>query len=159
MGKIRVLMLCMGNICRSPMAEGVFRDMVEKAGLSDRIEVDSAGTSSGHVGEQAHSGTLRVLSKAGIPYYGRARQIQREDLDTFDYVLAMDRENLSYVRRASGGAHAEITLFLSYAKAAGKVNIDEVPDPYYDNTHDQTYKLVTVGCAALLDYIRQTHRL
>ncbi|MBL8131682.1 MAG: low molecular weight phosphotyrosine protein phosphatase [Anaerolineae bacterium] len=147
-------MVCMGNICRSPMAEGVFRQMVQDASLSGKIEVDSAGTSAYHVGEKAHAGTLRVLSRLGIAYEGRSRQIERDDLDRFDYVLAMDRENLSYIRRASAGSTAEIGLFLSYARAAGLVGIDEVPDPYYDNTHDQVYELVRRGCQALLDYIR-----
>lgn len=141
------------------MAEGLLRDLVARAGLSDRIEVDSAGTSSHHVGEPAHEGTLQALSRAGIAYQGSARQIQRDDLDAFDYVLAMDRSNLNYVRRASGGATAEITLFLSYAKFSGKTTLDEVPDPYYDNTHAQVYELVKVGAEAFLEYLRATHRL
>lgn len=159
MPKIKVLMVCMGNICRSPMAEAVFRDLVEKKGLGDQFEVDSAGTSSYHVSEPAHKGTLNVLSRQGIPYNGRARQIERSDLDTFDYVMAMDRENLTYIRRASGGSSAQIGLFLGYAKAAGKVNIDEMPDPYYDNNFDKTYDLVRRGSEALLDYIRAERKI
>ncbi|MDZ4767564.1 MAG: low molecular weight protein-tyrosine-phosphatase [Chloroflexota bacterium] len=155
----RILFVCMGNICRSPMAEAILRDQVARAGLSDHIEVDSAGTSRHHVSEPAHPGTLQALSRAGIAYSGRARQIERADLDSFDYVLAMDRENLSYVRRASGGSLAEINLFLSYAKFAGKITIDEVPDPYYDNTHDRNFALITVGSQAFLDYVRAEHKL
>lgn len=154
MRPIRVLMVCMGNICRSPMAEAVFRKMVSDAGLSDRIEVDSAGTDVWYGGDPAHTGTLRVLERIGIPYDGRSRQLQREDLDRYDYVLAMDRDNLRYIRRASGGSTAEIALFLSYARAGGKVSYEEVPDPYYDNSFDLTHELVTKGSEALLAHIR-----
>jgi protein-tyrosine phosphatase len=156
---IRVLMVCAGNICRSPMAEGVFRKMVEDAGLSDKIEVDSAGTGAWHVGEPAHRGTLDVLRRSGIIYEGRSRQITRDDLDDFDYVLAMDRENLSYILRAARGASAEIRLFLSYANEAERVKQTEVPDPYYDNTFDRVYDLIYEGSAALLAHIRQRHDL
>lgn len=157
--QIRVLMVCAGNICRSPMAEGIFRKMVEDAKLSDRITVDSAGTGAWHVGEHAHSGTIEVLKRNGIAYEGRSRQITRDDLDDFDYVLAMDRENLSYILRAARGATAEIRLFLSYANEAERVKQTEVPDPYYDNTFDRVYNLVYQGSAALLEQIRQTYDL
>jgi protein-tyrosine phosphatase len=139
------------------MAEAVFQDMVNKAGLSDKIEVDSAGTGHWHVGQPAHVGTLSVLKANGIPYKGRARQLERQDLDDFDYVLVMDRENLTTVRQYTRGTHAEVNLFLSYAQAAGLVDTDVVPDPYYDNSFDRTYRLVTVGSKALLDYIRKEH--
>lgn len=154
---IHVLFVCMGNICRSPMAEAVFQDMVNKAGLTDKIESDSAGTGGWHVGEPAHSDTLNILRRNGIPYNGRSRQIERRDLDKFDYVLMMDRDNLAFVQRSGSGGTADIGLFLQYAKEAGLVNSDEVPDPYYDGTFDRVYSLVTRGSKALLDHIRQTH--
>jgi protein-tyrosine phosphatase len=156
---IKVLMVCAGNICRSPMAEGVFRKMVADAGLSDKIMVDSAGTGAWHVGEPAHRGTLDVLKRSGILYEGRSRQITRDDLDDFDYVLAMDRENLSYILRAARGASAEIRLFLSYANEAGRIEQTEVSDPYYDESFDQVYDLICEGSAALLAHIRRAHNL
>ena len=152
---VKVLFVCMGNICRSPMAEAVFRHMVKEAGLSDVISVDSAGTSRWEVGSPAHPGTMKVLRQHNIAHEGHARQIQRSDLDDFDYILAMDRENLSFILRYSVGARAEIRLFLSYAQEAGLIAEDEVPDPYYDDNFERTYDLVTVGCRALLDAIRQ----
>jgi protein-tyrosine phosphatase len=156
---IRVLFVCMGNICRSPMAEAVFQEMVKQAGLSDKIQVDSAGTGDWHTGESAHEGTLAVLRRNGIPYNGRARQVTRADLDEFDYVLAMDRQNFSALQRSGTGARGEIRMFLSYANDAGTLAETDVPDPYYNGGFDRVYNLVTQGSAALLAHIRRQHTL
>lgn len=158
------------------MAEAVFSQMVREAGLADQIMVDSAGTGSWHEGEPAHSGTLKMLQKQGIPYAGRARQITPTDLETFDYILAMDRDNLANVMRLINHGErasehklarfygteqrgAEVALFLSYAHRAGLAARTEVPDPYFDGRFEETYALVHQGCAALLDHIREHHGL
>jgi len=156
---IKVLFVCMGNICRSPMAEAIFQDKVNKAGLDSKISVDSAGTSSWEVGSPAHPGTLEVLRQHNIAYDGRARQIRRQDLDDYDYVLALDRDNLSFILRYSSGARAKITLFLYYAEQAGLVDTDEVPDPYYDGAFDDAYQLIERGCQALLDHVRKAEKV
>lgn len=157
---IKVLFVCAGNICRSPMAEGVFQEMVRQAGLADQIMVDSAGTGSWHVGEPAHPRTQAILKDHLIPYDGRARQFKQEDIGTFDYVLAMDEENLSdMLSKARGLPDAHIRLFLSYANAAGLTSVTEVPDPYYSGVYDQVYALVKAGGEALLNHIRRTHQL
>lgn len=156
---IRVLFVCQGNICRSPMAEAVMRDRVEKAGLSDRISVDSAGIGSWHVGESAHRGTLAILRENHIPHNGRSRQILDSDLSTFDYVLPVDRMTYEDLRPYQSGATAEVSLFLKWAAEAQQVDMDEVPDPYYDGSFERSYRLVTAGCEALLDHIRAEHNL
>ncbi|MEP7292825.1 MAG: low molecular weight phosphotyrosine protein phosphatase, partial [Chloroflexota bacterium] len=133
---------------------------VGKAGLSDKIAVDSAGTSSGNVGSPAHPGTLGILNKYGIKdYHGRSRQITHNDLSEYDYVLAMDRDNLAFILRYALGAKADVRLFLSYAQDAGLVEIEEVPDPYYDGNYQQTYDLVERGSRALLDHIRHAQKI
>jgi len=157
---INVLFVCLGNICRSPMADAVFQDKVAKAGLSDKISVDSAGTGGWHEGETAHRGTLNVLKKHGIAYNGRARQFKQGDLSTFDYILAMDLSNLNNIERMAGrNSDAHISLFLHYAEQAGSVDVDEVPDPYYTGQFDYVYDLVEKGADALLKHIRETHNL
>jgi protein-tyrosine phosphatase len=157
---IKVLMVCLGNICRSPMAEAVFMHMVKEAGLENEIMVDSAGTGSWHVGETAHEGTLKVLKKNSVPYDGRARSFVVRDLSDFDYILAMDTENFGNIKRVAGGqSDGEVALFLSYANAAGTTTVKEVPDPYYDGRFDYVYGLVEKGSRALLDHIRQKHNL
>lgn len=157
---IKVLFVCLGNICRSPMADAVFAQMVKEAGLSDQIMVDSAGTGSWHVGETAHRGTLNILRKNNIPYNGRARQLTRRDLSDFDYVLTMDRSNYENVNKyVSDEPESEVRMFLSYANEAGTVQEDEVPDPYYDGRFADVFDLVERGSKALLDHIRAAHQL
>lgn len=155
---IKVLFVCLGNICRSPMAEGVFQHMVEEAGLADKISSDSAGLGDWHAGESAHRGTRKVLQENGIDYAGRARQIRQSDLETFDYVLMMDASNMDGVQRmANGSTKGEIAMFLQYAVDAGTVDVGEVPDPYYNGRFDYVYDLVERGSKALLKHIRQQH--
>jgi protein-tyrosine phosphatase len=155
------------------MAEAIFQDSVNKAGLSDQIKVDSAGTGAWHEGEPAHSGTLKILQREKITYNGRARQLMPADLSTFDYILAMDRENLTHIMRhanqISQAAKAgiflrdakrpEIALFLSYANRAGTTTVQEVPDPYYNDKFDKVYDLVKIGSVALLKHIRAKHQV
>jgi protein-tyrosine phosphatase len=155
---IRVLLVCTGNICRSPMAEGVFRDMVEKAGLSDKIHIESAGTGPWHVGERAHHGTRRILEQKGIQYDERAQQMSRADLSRYDYILGMDESHMRNIRRL-GDTDAETRRFLSYANDAKLTTETEIPDPYYSGKFDLVYELVEVGSRALLDHIRKQHNL
>ena len=127
--KTSVLFVCMGNICRSPTAEGVFRHHVEEAGLSDRIEIDSAGTHAYHVGEPPDRRSVAAAERRGISLSGiRARRVAEADFDRFDYIIAMDEDNLLQLQDAAPeGGHAKLSLFLEFAGRAET----EVPDPYY----------------------------
>ena len=158
---IRVLFVCLGNICRSPMAEGVFAHQVAQAGLSDQFEIDSAGTSDWHEGETAHKKTLGVLQSRSIPYDGRSRPLRVTDAAKFDLVVAMDTENLSDIRRlfANTDPKPEIRLFLQDAYDAGIVKKLEVPDPYYTDRYLEVYALVEEGSKALLARLRREHNL
>lgn len=128
--KKRILMICMGNICRSPTAEGVLRHLVEQHGLSSLIEVESAGTHGYHVGESPDRRAQQAALKRGYDLSAlRARKVTREDFEKFDLVLAMDRENLANLLEiCPPSERLKVRLFLSYAEDA---DVDEVPDPYY----------------------------
>jgi protein-tyrosine phosphatase len=127
--KIGVLFVCMGNICRSPTAEGVFRHFVNEAGLSDRIHVDSAGTHAYHVGEPPDRRATAVAQGRGISLANiKARRVCDADFEVFDYIIAMDEDNQArLLQQAPDEYQGKVSLFLSYAS----VNETEVPDPYY----------------------------
>ena len=129
----QILLVCMGNICRSPIAEGVVRSMAERAGLAARLEVDSAGTHGYHEGELPDQRARKVAASRGYDLSRlRARRVKDQDFSRFDRILAMDRQNLAILQRSCPAEHlSKLGLFLGYADA---LTIDEVPDPYYGGT-------------------------
>ena len=151
--KQAILFVCLGNICRSPMAEAVMRDMIRREGLADRVTVDSAGTGDWHVGHPPHEGTRRLLDKRGIGYAGqRARRLTAQDGEQFDLIVAMDRSNERDIRAMLGPARrAKIVRLMSLLPDRGH---DDVPDPYYTGNFEEVFELVRAGCERLLESVR-----
>ena len=150
---VHVLFVCLGNICRSPMAEAIFRDLVKKNNLSERIDIKSAGTGYWHAGERAHRGTREVLSRHGIDPVGLiAKQVTQADLDRADYIVAMDDENVAVLRSFTVD-RTKLSRLLDYAD---NLNARDVPDPYYDGRFELVYELVRIGSEGLLKHIRKT---
>jgi protein-tyrosine phosphatase len=151
----RVLFVCLGNICRSPLAEGVFKHLVDEAELTGKFEIDSAGTGSWHVGERPDARAAMVAREHGIELDSRARQVTEQDLRDFDYVIAMDRENLRNLERmaSASGGDAEISLLRAYDPDPDG---DEVPDPYYGGVSgfENVYDIVARSCDGLLNRLR-----
>ena len=126
--KIKVLFVCLGNICRSPMAEALFSHYVQLARLGDRFFIDSAGTAAHHVGDLADQRMRIVAESKGVSLSSIARQIEKSDLDTFDYILAMDKTNYSDIDSLRSGLKANVYLMRDFDL---EKSIEDVPDPYY----------------------------
>lgn len=160
--RIGVLFVCLGNICRSPLAEGVFRQQVEREGLAERFDIDSAGTSSYHTGDPPDERTVAVAAERGVRLDHAARQIQPADLERFDYVIVMDGSNLDRVQRLieqSRPSSAEVRLLRSFE--AGSERDLDVPDPYFGGAQgfEDVQDMVERSCRGLLEHIRQAHDL
>lgn len=144
---VRVLFVCLGNICRSPLAEGAFRKLIRGRGLEARFEVDSAGTGAWHLGEPMDPRARQVLEREGAYFPHVARQMTREDALHYHHILVMDRENLAEVQRRFPEARGKVRLLLDYLGGG------EVPDPYYGDLEDcqEVYWMVEAAATAFLD--------
>ena len=150
---VSVLFVCLGNICRSPTAEAVFRGRVQAAGLQDHIRIDSAGTGDWHIGKAPDTRMQRAAARRGYDLAPlRARQVSAADLNAFDYVLAMDHANLRDLR-ALGQGSARLELFMTFHPQAP---VQEVPDPYYggEDGFEEVLDLVEATSDGLLDALR-----
>jgi len=148
-----VLFVCLGNICRSPLAEGVFLHLVAEAGSADDVVVDSAGTGAWHVGERPDPRSLEVAERHGIELPGHARRVTEEDFHRFARIVAMDRSNLSDLESLRpADSDTVLELLRDHDPDPGD---GEVPDPYYggDDGFDRVYRMVRRSCEVLLDEV------
>ncbi len=149
---IKVLFICHGNICRSPMAEFVFRDMVKKQGLSEYFQAASAATSSEELGNPVHYGTRNKLREYGISTDGKyAVKLQQQDADRYDYLIGMDSRNMVNMKRILGNAgEGKMYRLLDFTERPG-----DIADPWYTGDFDLTYEDVVRGCQAFLEFLME----
>ena len=147
----RILFICHGNICRSPMAEFVMKDLVKKAGLEGQFHIESAATSTGEIGNPVYPPVKRKLAEHGIDCTGKtARQLKNSDYDQYDLLIGMDRANLRNMHRICGGDFAgKLRLLMDYTDHPG-----DVADPWYTGDFETTWQDVLTGCQGLLKYLR-----
>ena len=151
---IKVLFVCHGNICRSPMAEFLFKDLINKQGLGDCFIVASAATSTEEIVNPVHYGTKRILDKLNIDYSRkRAYQITKEDVNYYDYIIAMDRNNIRNLERMFG-RNPKFSLLLDYPGLHR-----DVLDPWYTGDFTSTYNDVVLGNEAFLDYLKSNNKI
>ena len=150
---IKVLFICHGNICRSPMAEFVMKELLHKAGLEDQFQVASAATSAEELGNPVYPPARRKLAEHGIDCRGKtARQLRTGDYQHYDYLIGMDAANLRNMRRLfAGNPEQKLSLLLDYTEQPR-----DVADPWYTGDFDSTYEDVYEGCCALLDTLRKS---
>lgn len=158
---VRVLFVCLGNICRSPMAQAAFQRLINDHNVQGSFLVESAGTSSAHEGEDFHPETQRVARQRELPLVGKSRPVEYDDLLCFDYVVAMDSENHAHLRNLDEtDSHREKILLLRQFSRDFPGDLD-VPDPYYGGPEgfDHVYEIVLDGCKGLLTYLTLRHGL
>jgi protein-tyrosine phosphatase len=159
---VRLLFVCMGNICRSPTAEGVMRALLRDEGLEDVVEVDSAGIGDWHAGDPPDARATAAAQARGITLAGAARQIGASDFDDYDLILAADRSNLHDLEAVvPAGARAKLHLLREFDPASAGAGDLDLPDPYYggDDGFEHVLDLVEAACRGLLDAVRADGRL
>ncbi|NNE64202.1 MAG: low molecular weight phosphotyrosine protein phosphatase [Gammaproteobacteria bacterium] len=157
--QVSIIFVCMGNICRSPTAHGVFQALVNEHKLNDAIGVESAGTHSYHIGSPPDLRSQATALKNDVNLSGlKARRFIREDFDKFDYIIGMDASNIADIRSIEPDDHeATVALMLDYSK---KYSRKEVPDPYFGNDgFDMVFDMIEDASMGLLDHIRRKHNL
>ena len=149
----KILFICHGNICRSPMAQSVMTHLVSEAGLSDQFQIDSAATSREEIGNPVHPGTRNKLKQEGIPLIPhKATQMRRQDYTDYDLIIPMDRQNFRNIYRIIGDdPQGKVRLLLDFTTRPG-----DIADPWYTGDFDATYRDILEGCQGLLTYCRSS---
>lgn len=157
--KIKVLFVCMGNICRSPIAEGIFCSLLAKANLTDNFIVDSAGTSNYHVGDLPDCRAIEAAKCSGVSLTHSARQFTKDDFDNFDYILVMDHLNHEAVLSLTNNKESHEKVFLFRTFDSESTDFQNVPDPYYGGDQDfiEVCEIVTKAGLGFLEFVRSTH--
>lgn len=157
---IKVLFVCLGNICRSPMGEAVFRHKVKEAGLDGRINVDSAGTGDWHIGKGPHHGTVDILKRHGIEDKSLiARQVNSTDFSAFDYIIAMDSSNVSNLQGFMRKGDTNKAVIYKMLDFLPDLPVRDVPDPYFTGNFDEVYEMIDQSSDRLLTFIRERHHI
>lgn len=153
---IKVLFICHGNICRSPMAEFVFKDIVRRSKLEDKFYIESAANSREEIGNDIHCGTKRKLDEAGISYTKRkARQMTKADYDSFDYIIGMDAANIKNICKIAGSdTNNKVFKLLDWTDRGG-----DIADPWYTGNFDVTYDDIREGCLAFLRHLNKEGKI
>jgi len=157
--EVRIVFVCLGNICRSPTAEGIMRKLLADEGLDGVVEIDSAGTGSWHVGEPPDARAAEEARARGFRLGGAARQVQRDDFARFDYLVAMDGSNRNNLERLApdAGAEAKIRMLRDFEPGGG----GDVPDPYYGGAEgfQKVFDICERSCRGLIEHLRREHGL
>ena len=151
---IKVLFVCLGNICRSPMAEFIFKDMVKKAGIEEKFYIDSAATSTEEIGNTMHYGTKNKLKQMNISYENHiARRITKQDYEKFDYIIGMEERNIINIKRIVGeDKEKKIYRLLDFSN-----NPRDIADPWYTGNFDKTYDDITEGLEGFMKYLKEKY--
>lgn len=158
---VNVLFVCLGNICRSPLAEGIFKNMIAEKGLANEISCDSAGTSGWHIGEAPDARSEAIANAHGISLDHTGRQLQEDDFRDFDYIIAMDKSNFQNIKAAKGFgnfAAENLVMMRAYDEQAKSA---DVPDPYFGGPEgfSEVYNMLERSCSSFLDHIVEKHQI
>jgi protein-tyrosine phosphatase len=160
---VHILFVCLGNICRSPTAEGVMRKLVDDAGMQESVELDSAGTGGWHVGEAPDARATAAALRRGIALESFARQVQADDFERFDLILAMDRSNQRALRQLASDedARGKVRLLREFDLASVGGGELDIPDPYYEGAHGFEIVLdqVQAACVGLLEHVQSSEHV